>query len=367
MNILYDGYAFGSQPVGGISRYFIQLINRLPATYRPTVISVDPLMSLAGSLEHPNLAVGLHPLSDARPYRLRQWLSRRAIRKAYREARPQVFHPTYFELLSGDDMRSLGVPVVMTVYDMIHEVQAEIMDPTGTVAALKKTAIEQADALLCISEATRQDLIRFHPSAEAKSSVIYLASDFAPIPDPELAAGAPYLLFVGHRSYYKNFETCLRAFAVLAADHPDLRLITAGGKMLNDDEQRLMAELGVSDRVEQVLGISDEQLQSLYTEAAAFIFSSTYEGFGIPLLEAMRCGTPIVAADTPCFQEITGGAALLVPATDVSATVEAVRSILDSPSLSRDLSERGRVRAKSFNWEKMATETTAAYERLGGS
>ena len=248
IKILYDGLIFSQQPAGGISRYFSNVIDHLPAPFLPALATIR-----RDTVNYPTRR-------DLRVHyyeRFRFWPGRLSY-----EIEPFYFdwiardypliHPTYYGLLTRKPFKKLRPKVVLTVYDMIHELFAEKLDPTGEEAASKRGAIERADALLCISENTKRDLLRFYPEiSPAKVFVTYLASGLnlemtnGPEPIPE----RPYLLYVGGRSKYKNFPKLLRAFAAIAPAHGAVELCAVGVDAFSTGERSLITSLGLDGRV----------------------------------------------------------------------------------------------------------------------
>ncbi len=173
--------------------------------------------------------------------------------------------------------------------------------------------------------------------------------------------GRRYLLTVGALRPRKNLETALAAFEALA-DHEDLELVVAGGRGWDDAE--LLARLHRSPaagRIRLTGRVSDDELAALYRGAECFLFPSRYEGFGLPPLEAMACGAPVVSSDRTSMPEVLGDAAVLVSPDDTAGWAAAVESLLTSPERRAELVERGRRRAAAFTWERCARATVEAY------
>jgi glycosyltransferase involved in cell wall biosynthesis len=173
-------------------------------------------------------------------------------------------------------------------------------------------------------------------------------------------SGRPYLLYVGMRTFHKNFDVVARA---MARAHPDLELVLAGGGPLTSAEQMRLQELGLADRVRQ-LTPSDEDLRALYRSALAFVFSSRYEGFGLPVIEAMASGCPTLLASTAVFREIAGDDAEYFAPDDEDALAAAIDRMVDDDSHRTSLIARGRLRAAEFTWTRTAAATAAAYRAV---
>ena len=236
-------------------------------------------------------------------------------------------------------------------------------------------AIERADAILAISQSTRNDLVTMLNAPAAKITVTHLAADPAcrPVTEPArldavrhrygLAAG--YVLFVGTLEPRKDLPTLLRAFASLGPAAKGICLAIAGRPgWLYEQVHELVESLGLGDRVRFLGGVDAADLPALYTGARLFVLPSLYEGFGMPVLEAMACGAPVVCANTSSLPEIAGDAALLFPPGDEAALAQAITSLLVDSELSGRLRRRGFTQAARFSWDTTARQTLAVYSGL---
>ncbi len=236
-------------------------------------------------------------------------------------------------------------------------------------------AVTRADAILAISHSTKNDLVDLLNAPAGKITVTHLAANPAcrPVTEPaRLEAvrhtyGLPvdYLLFVGTLEPRKDLPTLLRSFASLGPAAKDVCLAVAGRPgWLYKQVYDLAESLRLGDRVRFLGGVSAADLPALYSGARLFVLPSLYEGFGMPVLEAMACGAPVVCANTSSLPEIAGDAALLFPPGDVAALAQAITAILSDGDLRRQLTERGFARAARFSWETTARQTLAVYAGL---
>ena len=174
----------------------------------------------------------------------------------------------------------------------------------------------------------------------------------------------PYFLYVGSRAKtYKNFETLLLAFAAVVSVNPDI-LLCIVGSLFNEAEQRQIAELQLTDRIQHYKYASDTHLAKLYRCSVAFVYPSRYEGFGIPPLEAMACGTVVVAANSSSIPEVVGDAGILFDPMSVSDLADILIDLIDSPSQRERLIAKGGERHQLFSWEKTTTKTVTVYHSL---
>jgi glycosyltransferase involved in cell wall biosynthesis len=233
-------------------------------------------------------------------------------------------------------------------------------------------AVSRAGAILAISQSTKDDLISLLNVPEGKITVTHLAADPAcrTVTDParleavRRAYGLPagYVLFVGTLEPRKDLPTLLRAFASLGPAAKDICLAIAGRPgWLHEPVYELARTLRLGDRVRFLGGVPAGDLPALYSGARLFVLPSLYEGFGMPVLEAMACGAPVVCADSSSLPEIAGGAALLFPPGDEAALAQAITRLLVDSGLRRQLAERGLVQAARFSWAETARRTLAVY------
>jgi glycosyltransferase involved in cell wall biosynthesis len=185
---------------------------------------------------------------------------------------------------------------------------------------------------------------------------------------PRVDAATPYLLAVASPAPHKNLVIILHALKLLADERPTLRLKLVGMRTATTDHLvRGARELGVADRVEFTGHVTDAVLDALYRGATAMVFPSLYEGFGLPPLEAMARGCPVIASDRPAVPEVVGDAALTFSADDPNALAAAIRAVLDDAALAGRLRAAGRTRARAFDWATTARRTLDVYDRVLGS
>lgn len=283
-----------------------------------------------------------------------------------------VFHATNYFVPPMRRART-----VVTVHDLAILVHPEWCSPKIRRFFPKQIArcIREADAVLACSESTKLDAVRLLGVDPTRIAVVYEGIDETLVPmERENAArhvhsrygvSSPYLLFVGTIEPRKNITGLLRAFSKIRDEMPH-KLVLVGGKgWYREDVEAVARELGVGERVSFVGYVSSHaELAAFYSAADLFVFPSLYEGFGLPILEAMACGCPVITADNSSMPEIAADAALCVNANDDMAIAEAVQRVLGDPTLRESLVSRGFERAKEFSWRKCAEATMNVYERL---
>ncbi len=227
-----------------------------------------------------------------------------------------------------------------------------------------RVAAIQARRIITDSEFSKTELVRYLDVNPNRLDVIHLgvSATFASREAPSGTNGLPYLLFVGEPERRKGLPVLLEALALLPVHlRESLELIVAGAS-----GQYPFPATPQPVRVRSVGWVDDHVLASLYGEALALVYPSQYEGFGLPILEAMAVGTPVIASDTPSSREAGGSAALYVPAGDAAALGSAIESIAAGPSLVDDLRWRGKRHAENRTWEVTAEQTLTVFERALG-
>jgi glycosyltransferase involved in cell wall biosynthesis len=364
MNILYDGeiYATYSKQVGGISRYFDNLISRLPENFYPILTTARDRNGSHPT--HPNLELHRYDF-NFRPRDISRILRNKYFQLISGRFKPQITHPTYYLLMTGRAISEYKCPTVITVYDMIHEVFADSIDPNRQISELKRKAIFSAQSILCISENTKRDLLERYPALESRVTVTLLATELnkSYIHENTIVPSCPYYLYVGSREGYKNFDRLLIAFTKVITKFPDLVLCVVGSS-LNKAEKKRITELNLSKHIKYYGSASDSQLAKLYNSSIALVYPSLYEGFGIPPLEAISCGTAVIASNTSSIPEVVGGGGLLFDPTSTDELVDRLLLLLDNSSERDFLLEKGRNQIKKFSWEKTTSETVNVYNSL---
>ena len=370
MKVAFDSQIFTMQRYGGVSRYFVELASRLPAHGVSEVCVVAPL-----HINNYLTADSAYRVTRGRylPFTFRGRLpnlafpravglaNRFAAPLAWRGADPDIVHETYFATQPLGRARRR----VVTVHDMTHDLFPEEVPRARRWVAAKRAAVNRADHVICVSENTRRDLVRLYGIDPARTSVVhhgYSLTAEASAAKVESGGGRPSLLYVGHRGGYKNFTTLLQAFSSSSVLR-EFELIAFGGHSFLPDEQREIARLGIADRVRFESG-SDRELAARYRTATAFIYPSKYEGFGIPPLEAMSHGCPVVCSNAGSIPEVVGDAGLYFDPNNPEELRTALERVATTEGLQADLRARGYARITAFSWDKCAAATARIYHEI---
>jgi glycosyltransferase involved in cell wall biosynthesis len=225
------------------------------------------------------------------------------------------------------------------------------------------------DHVITISNSSRQDLIRHLAVPEDRITAVPLGIDnarFHPLPPSEGGTTKPYVMSLAGSDPTKNIVTLVKAFASvperLRRTHD---LVLVGDVAKRADVREAIEREGIASQTRLIGVVSDEALISLYQRAGIFAFPSLYEGFGLPVLEAMACGVPVICSNSSSLPEVAGDAAVLIDPRNVEQWSMELARLLDDAGVCAELSERGRARALTFSWDRTAAETVAVYQRVG--
>lgn len=378
LRLVVDGLIFQKDPYGGVARLYREVLPRLcdqAPDLQVTLFIDGPLRSDLPA--HDQIQVQRAP-AIKRTVRV-QGLARRLLypfrrvaSRAWNVLRQRwlgagqgaIWHSTFYTLPTIWK----GAQAVM-IYDMIAEQYPEYYpDPLDEVGRRQKRAcVAAAQAVLCISEATRREAAGWYPQASGRMVVTHLAYSqvFRPLTANPAPANLPddtsFLLYVGGRALYKNFEGLLEAYRVWPGREA-VALCVVGGPW-SEAEQRRLRAAGLEERVLLRSGVDDESLARLYNRAVAFVYPSRCEGFGIPLLEAMACGCPVVASDIPAFREVAQEAAYYFPLDQPAALLAALDQALTAGRGAPRVAF-GLARAQDFSWDKTAAQMLAIYRSI---
>ncbi len=358
MKILYTSEIFNDQKYGGISRYFVELIDNLDADIKhilPLIISNNEYLRRKKITKN----IRLFPNKDfKRKRKTIKSANKIAFKIACAKRNFDIVHPTYYDpsFLS----RIGSTPFVLTVHDMIHELYPHLYKGDKT-SENKRLLCEKAAKIIAISENTKRDLVNILNIDPNKIEVIYHGNNIQRYNNSRMALELPekYILFTGVRKGYKNFNRFVEAFSKLDKEY---MLICTGSKFTSQ-ERELIDKLGIQDRV-SVMYVSDKDLAELYSRASLFVFPSEYEGFGIPILEAFACDCPIALSNTSCFPEIAQDGGGYFDPLCVDSIYQTMRSILEDETMRETLIKNGREQLSRFSWQKTARETCAVYRSI---
>jgi len=361
VRIAVDHQVTSLQDAGGMSRYHYELTRQLRGRES---ISLDLLLGGVNSVLPFAELEGEGVRVASWKTRLRPGYPRYAMNALWTAAiaptrgRYDIYHATYQRWEPAIRHRAL----VATHHDATQERFPELFRNAAAIRARKRKLYQRADIVICVSESARRDLVEIYGLDPSRTRVVH--HGVTPIANCTGARGddeeRPYVLYVGSRSAYKNFLVLVRAFAAIR-DARDVRLVVAGGGPWNSTERETITELGLERRVVLLPRVDEVRLGELYRGAALFVYPSLYEGFGLPPLEAMSAGCPVLVSASSSLPEICGSAAYYFdPAVEGALERELERLLGDRVALHAKV-DSGRARAGRYTWEGTAQGTLAVY------
>jgi len=352
-----DEQIFAIQEYGGISRLFFELAKQF--TVSPELgVELNPLNAPIVNryvLENPELCQALraHPAKSTMSALSNYFSHRTNLHGA------ELIHNTFY--LPHGLTGAKGAKRVVTIHDMIPEILPKTRRRLDLLT-MKHRYVRQADHIICVSAATRGDLVRLYPEIKAPITVVHHGVD--PIFTPGVARWhdlpSQYILFVGNRGQYKDANVLLEAFARFSVEFPSIVLLFVGGGAITVTERKNIERLGIGQKTIQ-RSLPDAEMSSAYGNALFTVFPSRFEGFGLPALESMACGTATILADATSLPEVGGEAALYFSSGSAQNLAEQMRQLASSSSLREEKAEAGIQQASRFTWAKCAQETADVY------
>jgi glycosyltransferase involved in cell wall biosynthesis len=354
--------------IGTYIRNLLRHLARIDQFNEYVLLCQEPDLGVADQLG-PNFRTVLEPSPN---YSLREQVH---IPWVLRRVRPDVFHAPHYVLPPAVRCRS-----VVTIHDCIHLMFPQYLPNRAAYAYAKASmwnAAKRSDRVLTVSEASKRDILHFFNVPPEKVVVVYNAIDerFWVAPKEEDTARVReryqldhgFVLYVGNIKPHKNLVRLIEAFDQLRQDggFSDLKLLIIGDEISRLPALRRAVHSHKLHKQVRFLGyLPDETLAILYRLAAVFVFPSLYEGFGLPPLEAMASGTPVVTSNVSSLPEVAGDAAVLVDPYDPQSIVDGIRRVLTDPELAQELRMRGLVRAREFSWERSVARTCELYKEV---
>ena len=344
MKIFFDHQIFSSQVFGGISRYHIQLIKHLDVEWElPLFFSnnfyLKELKTVPGFFRETHFK-GKN--------RILERINRIKAISEIKKGNFDIYHPTFYGNCLVQHLKKR--PMVLTLHDMIHDRFPEL--PASKWERKAKYAMAHlAQVIIVPSQFTADELITLYNVPAQKIHVVCHGGPEWKMPSIPLEENR--FLFVGARTYYKNFSVVLKALKMV----PECSLIIVGYP-LSSTEEMLVKDLGVKERI-KVVDASDDELKELYSSSSALIFPSLMEGFGLPVIEAFAANCPVICSDIPVFHEVGGDAALYFDPDSPAALASAMKE-----NMKHRFTENIAKQCAEFSWAKCAAETRSVYEKV---
>lgn len=343
--IVIDAIIFSLQKRGGISTYFKNLIQILDS--ENTKISI---------LKYEN---DIKIASNRFILQKKRFLEKiRPIKFVNKEESAILLHSSYYRY-----SKSKNVKNVITVYDFIYEKFEKNIIKKYIHIIQKSMAVKNSSAIICISESTKNDFLEYYPKYDPKKIfVTHLAHSTKSVEfDEEFDFGKkflkPYCLFIGMRSFHKNFNSC-----VLALEHINVDFKIIGGGGLNKDELALL-DSTIPGRYQHLTNIDNESLNKYYERAICLLYPSIYEGFGLPILEAMANGCAVITTNASSIPEVAGDAAILLKDPLPIFIKDSIIFLMD-PNFNKSLIFKGFRNCEKFSWDKTIKKTIEIYNQI---
>ena len=359
MKIFFDYKIFWDQPYGGVSRYFIELSKNLSYLgENPFICAPVHKNQLLDNFDS-NWIFGRYSKEIKNRY-FGKIINEFETQLKLFKLKPDIIHTTYF----SKSLLNYRKPLVVTVYDLIHEIYYEQYKKDKNFRP-KKNILEKADKIICISENTKKDLFKFYNIDKSKVSVIYLGSF---IEKENLTFNfktrRKYFLYVGSRKGYKNFNNFIESFSKNQILMNEFDIVCFGGGKFNANELELFNKNNIHK--DQIIQISDNDkiLCHLYKNAVALVYPSKYEGFGLPILEAMENSCPVISSNSSSLPEVYGDAALTFDPNYNEELTTQMLKIAEDNDIKNNMIEKGLKRTKIFSFKKCAQETKKLYKEL---
>ncbi|MDA7733634.1 glycosyltransferase family 4 protein [Candidatus Pelagibacter sp.] len=363
MKIFFNYQIFYQQKFGGISNYFCHLNNSLKEINVETKI-ICPLhinnylknfkKDVNGNFVH---------LLPSNMRKVTEYFNEKISRKIINAHKPDIIHDTYyFPKKYNSSLNSKKR--VCTVFDMINEIFTKNNKHKNEISNIKKNTIYESDHIFCISNQTKNDLINLFNIDKKKITVTYLASSLKKktfsIKKKEFEN---CLLFIGSRSGYKNFDNFIKAYARSKILKKDFKILAYGGEKVSKKEKELLLSLNINNNI-KFINDKNYDLSYLYQNVKALVYPSKYEGFGLPILEAMENNCPVLSSFGGSLREIGGDGLEYFDPNFTEDIQNLLEKILYSEKKLKELIKYGNIRFKKFSWEKCAIETNNIYKKI---
>lgn len=366
MKIVFDSKIFFSQKFGGSSRYYSNLFESLNYINLDTFI-VSPFY-INNYLERSEYKKNIYGLNVPKIKftgsilsKINSSLSNFFIKKI----KPDIIHTTdYFENYT-DNFN----PLVVTIHDLIHEI-FHFEYAKGKDYRPKERILKLADQIICVSKNTKKDLLKYYKVDEKKVRVIYHGCNFSYDTqilniDNNVDINFKYFLYVGSRKRYKNFFLLIEDFKKNKQIYNEFKIICFGGGELLKSEKKILKEKNIDfNKIIFFPSDNDELLFKLYKNAYALIYPSMYEGFGMPILEAMALGCPVISSNSSSLPEVYGDAALSFSPLLQNDLSNKLDKIVSDQKLREKLINLGYLQTSKFSWKNCAKETLSLYKRI---
>jgi len=370
MELIVDGIVYRYQANGGISRIFDNLLPLLCEQNPDLKVKLFNAWGLAKNLpRHKNISKLLLKNWDRsiQPWKLWRKIFSKihhfVLKSLIGDTRGKIWLSTYYTV---PPFKWEGRQIVFA-YDFIYEIFPSMLPDSARVILMKKEAIMKADAVICISHSTVRDLVNYYFIPESKIFVAELGCNhiFKQRSGEEIRnkIDKPFILYVGKRDYYKNFGRLLSAYTQWK-ERLNIKLL-AVGPAWSSEEEKFIKKHDLSNQILLLQGIHDDHLCDLYNQALAFIYPSLYEGFGLPVLEALACGCPVVASRIASTVELAKDLPFYFEPSDESGIINALNHAIEEGK-EADRIRRGISVTSQYSWDRTASQVLEVIKNVSG-
>lgn len=362
MKLIYDHEIFARQRYGGVSRYFYEIISGIAEKFQPEIDLYLGYNITGYDFSKINGNINIEKKDLSYPSKLHfiiNQFNKKGFKNYFSKKKYDVFHKTYY----SDVGLGLKTNIISTIHDMTHELYPVYFTKNDGTSGKKRKSVDSSKAIICVSETTKNDLVKIFNVSPEIIKVIYHGITLKNDREYKTNLKKPYLLYVGQRWGYKNFNQLLSVYAHDKALNDNYDLVCFGGGEFNYSEKLFIAKNHLESRVKQVNG-NDEVLKALYSYAELFIYTSLYEGFGFPPLEAMEFGCPVLSSPGGSISEILSDSALFYDTSSGNDLLNKIQLLLNDLSLKQQYILKGKKRVKEFTWEKSIIEHYNFYNEV---
>lgn len=365
MRFLVDSQVYDFQTYGGISRYYTEIFSNIKENFPEDSIDFSLLATKNVYFNESNLInrkQEFYKFIFQNAKRVKISLDSKIVKKnrentikKLKKGEFDVFIPTYYDPYFLEYLS--GKPFVLSVYDMIHELFPQYFENASfNERKRKKILIERADKIIAVSHNTKKDILRIYPDTDAsKIEVIYHSNSLENAHEISSILPDNYILYVGNRLTYKNFGFFIKSIKSLLEKDRDIKILCAGGGNFSHEELSFFKDLNISDQIVH-FNFNDNELSFFYKNAICFVFPSMYEGFGIPVLEAMSSSCPIVLGKHSSFKEVAGDAGVFFDINSQKDLLDKVSSLVYDKKLREKHIQLGLQQNSKFSWTSAAKQ-----------
>ena len=351
--ILFEGSIFLHQKIGGISNYIVEVNERLKKyEVDSKIISIFTINDYLKSKSSNKISLFKMKKIPRFCRKFFFYMNDLFLLLYIKIYKPDLIHFSYY---NSKLIPKLKVPYIVTIYDLIHE-KFGLDDEQFP----KNKMLNNAKHIICISKTTKDDLLKRYNIDQKKISTVFLGTDTT---NSYIEKKEKYILYVGDRKGYKNFESIVKAFGNSSFLKKDYKLICFGGEKFSSKEKLYFDKIGIKKNLFQEFG-NDQYLKKFYKNASLYVNTSLIEGFGLTNLEAMSFGCPVLCSEIPIFREILGDSCEYVNPKSIESIKNKMEKILKSQNEQKRLIRLGLDKVKNYSWDKCASSTSKIYKRL---